>query len=52
MDVWIAIDTKTFRIVGIGTQSQARNKANIHEKLSGNNTLIRTLKIGMQITLG
>ena len=46
-DVWVAIDTKTHRIVDFGGQSAVKLSANEHKKLSGNETVLRTLKIGM-----
>jgi len=48
-DVWIAIDTKTNRIVDFGGQGAVKLSANQHELLSGNETIVRTLKIGMRI---
>lgn len=44
---WVAIDTVTDRIVGIGDQSTVTLAANKHSSLSGNKTLIRMLKVGM-----
>ena len=46
-DVWLALDAKTKRVVGFGIQSDAANQANLHKKLSGNDTVIRKLRIGM-----
>lgn len=46
-DIWIAIDTKTHRIVDFGGQDACQLSANEHLKLSGNKTIIRTLKVGM-----
>lgn len=48
-DIWVAIDTKTNKVVGFGTQSEAQQAGNTHWKLSGNSTKIRTLKVGMTI---
>lgn len=47
---WIAIDTKTDKIVGIGDQSKVQVIANGHTNLSGNKTIVRRLRIGMTIT--
>ena len=47
MDVWVAIDTKTHRIVDFGGQGGCQISADEHTKLSGNKTVIRTLKVGM-----
>ena len=49
METWVAIDTVTNRIVGIGSQADAQNSANVHKKLSNNNTIIRKLRVGMII---
>jgi len=49
---WIAIDLTTNRIVGFGSQSEARLSANTHEKLSGNDTITRKLRVGMIIYEG
>ena len=46
-DIWVSIDTKTHRIVDFGGQDACQLSANEHSKLSGNETVIRTLKIGM-----
>lgn len=51
-DVWIAIDKTTSRIIGFGSQGLAKTKANVHEKLSGNEVKLRLLKIGMIIYEG
>lgn len=48
-DIWLAIDTKTNRLIDFGGQSAAKLSANQHEQLSGNKTVLRTLKIGMVI---
>jgi len=49
---WIAIDTKTNRIVGFGSQSEAKLSANTHKQLSGNDTITRKLRVGMIIYEG
>ena len=46
-DVWVAIDTNTHRIIDFGGQSAVQSSANEHQKLSGNKTILRTLKVGM-----
>ena len=46
---WIAIDTKTNRIVAVGDQSHAGTVARLHARLSGNKTIIRSVKVGMLI---
>ena len=48
-DVWLAIDTKTNRLVDFGGQSAVQQSANEHAKLSGNSTVLRKLKVGMVI---
>ena len=47
--MWLAIDTKTNRVVGFGTQGDAQVAANDHSKLSGNKTILRKLRVGMII---
>lgn len=49
MEVWIAIDTKTNRLVGFGDRSMADRAANEHKLLSGNVRTLHTLKKGMTI---
>lgn len=49
MKVWIAVDTKTNKIVGFGDRSIADQAGNRHSLLSGNKTKTRTLKVGMTI---
>lgn len=49
MELWLAIDTKTDRIVGYGDQGGAQVAANEHGTLSGNKTVLRKLRIGMVI---
>ena len=46
-DVWVAVDTNTQRIIDFGGQSGVKLSANEHEKLSGNKTITRKLKVGM-----
>ena len=46
-ETWLAIDTKTNRLVGFGTQSEAQTAANEHQLLSGNETKVRKLRVGM-----
>ncbi len=46
-DVWVAVDTNTHRIIDFGGQSAVQSSANEHQKLSGNDTILRTLKVGM-----
>jgi len=48
-DVWLAIDTKTDRIIDFGGHGAVQLSANEHNKLSGNKTVVRTLKVGMMI---
>ena len=50
MEVWLAIDTSTNRVVGFGTQGEAQSTANEHSKLSGNKTILRKLRVGMVIS--
>ena len=49
MEIWIAIDTKTNRLVGFGDRGTADQAGNQHTLLSGNKTKTRTLKVGMTI---
>ena len=53
MTVWISIDTKTNRIVSVGSgehgQSKAKREGNEHALLSGNKVVLRSLKVGMTI---
>lgn len=52
-DVWVAIDTKTNRIVAFDTDHGVVQKAaNQHYKLSKNSTKLRTLKVGMIVYEG
>jgi len=51
-DIWLAIDTKTNRIVDFGGQAAVQLSANEHAKLSENKTILRTLKVGMIIYEG
>lgn len=46
-DVWVAVDTRTDRIVDFGGQSAVQESANVHFKLSGNRAVIRKLRVGM-----
>ena len=44
---WVAVDSKTDRIVAIGTQSEASSEGTKYFRLSGNRTIVRKLKVGM-----
>jgi len=48
-DVWLAIDTKTNKVIGFGNHSEAQLAANNHWRLSGNETKLRKLRVGIMI---
>ncbi len=48
-DVWVAIDTKTNKLVGFGDRSTADKAKNSHAILSGNPVKTRLLRVGMTI---
>ena len=48
-EIWVAVDSRTDRIVAFGTQSEATRQAKIHTELSDNETIVRKLRIGITL---